>query len=154
MVQSITPAESRVADGQIKKGLFMTQIKSKLSEFDRAIFDRILTTAKRKKFSLVKLSKAINKSQNYLSTFRYNGGNIPCSLVFQIADVLDVDPIYLLTGKQNDNQEKLLRERFAKVILDRKEISYDALCILYGIWGVLSLGNTFMSKQDIVAPGP
>ena len=31
----------------------MKQIKSKLSEFDRAIFDRILTTAKRKKFSLV-----------------------------------------------------------------------------------------------------
>ena len=109
-----------------------------MSDCDRVIFDRILATAKKKKISLAKLSKAINKSQNYLNSIKNNGRSVPCSLVFQIADILDVDPVYLLTGKQNDNKEKLLRERFSKAILDRKTLPYDDLCALYGQYRIMT----------------
>lgn len=116
----------------------MKQTNTKMSDCDRIIFDRILATAKKKKISLAKLSKAINKSLNYLNSMKNNGRAVPCSLVFQIADVLDVDPVYLLTGKQNDNQEKLLRERFSKAILDRKTLPYDDLCALYSQYRIMT----------------
>ena len=116
----------------------MKQTNTKMSDCDRVIFDRILATAKKKKISLAKLSKALDKSQNYLNSMKNNGRAVPCSLVFQIADILDVDPVYLLTGKQNDNQEKLLREKFAKAILDRKTLPYDDLCALYGQYRIMT----------------
>ena len=116
----------------------MKQTNTKMSDCDRVIFDRILATAKKKKISLAKLSKAINKSQNYLNSIKNNGRSVPCSLVFQIADILDVDPVYLLTGKQNGNQEKLLREKFSKAILDRKTLPYDDLCALYGQYRIIT----------------
>lgn len=124
----------------------MKQTNKNMSERDRSIIERIVTSAKKKGVSLTELSVAINKSPNYLSTMRYTGYNVPCSVVFQIADLLEVDPVYLLTGRQVDNQEKMLREKLSKAILDSNEVSYDALCLLYGLWRVLPLGNTPMSK--------
>ena len=103
------------------------------NDMDAMIWKRIKKVADEKGITMVSLSTGLGKSVNYMSTMYYGNAKIPCSLLIDIAKILNVPAEYLLTGNNTSvfDDEAMLRKMVMFVASDENLLTQSELRVVY-----------------------
>ena len=102
------------------------------NEINDQIWTRIKDVSSVRGLSMMALSLKLGKSQNYINKMLTESRRIPCSLLLEIAKVLEVPAEYLLTGNSSvfDN-EVMLRRMVMFVASEGNLLTQSELRVVY-----------------------
>ena len=102
------------------------------NEINDQIWTRIKDVSSVRGLSMMALSLKLGKSQNYINKMLTESRRIPCSLLLEIAKVLEVPAEYLLTGNSSvfDN-EVMLRRMVMFVASEGNLLTQSELRVIY-----------------------